>query len=324
MPTGSTGRRKEMKKWIAVLCALVLAQMCRARDKIKVVATVPDLAWVAGEIGGNRVKVYTLARGGQDLHSVRARPTFLLKLKRADLFLELGLDAEHAWVPPLLFACRNPKVQPDGAGFVNCSIGIKPLEVPSTISRKEAADLHPLGNPHYNLEPGNMKIVARNILEGLCRVDPGSSKFYRKRFEGLMEKFKKKEEYWDALAKDLKGLKVVTYHRSWSYFAGRFGIKVIGTIEPKPGIEATPSHLARLIETIKKEKVKIIIREPYYSEKLPSWIAERTGARVVTLPNTSGWRDTAKTWFQLMDYILKSLRRAAGLPEEPEKVKGNG
>jgi len=297
----------------------------RASGKIRVVATVPDLAWVAEQIGGDRVRVRALARGGQDLHAVPARPTFLLHISRADLFLELGLDAEHAWVPPLIYACRNPRVRPGGKGFVNCSAGIRPLEVPKSLSREQAGDLHPMGNPHYNLDPENMRIVARNVCEGLCRVDPAGKDFYRKNLAALMKRFDEKEKEWFRMARDLKGTAVVTYHLSWSYFARRFGIRVVGTIEPKPGIEPTPSHLAELLETMKREKVKVIIREPYYSEKTPCWLAERTGARVVTLPNTAGWNGAGKTWFDLMDYILKNLRKAAGLPAvpPPEKEKAS-
>ena len=312
-----------MIKKFLVLIYLIINLSIFAGDKIRVVATVPDLGWLAKEIGGDKVKVYTLARGGQDLHSVRARPTFLLKLKNADLFLELGLDAEHSWVPPLIFACRNKKIEPGGEGFVNCSKGIKPLEVPQEISRKEAADLHPLGNPHYNLEPGNMRIVAKNILNGLLRVGPEYKEYFEKRFNDLMKKFSEKEKYWDKLAEDLKGVKIITYHRSWSYFAKRFGIIVAGTIEPKPGIEPTPSHIADLIKKMKKEKVKIIIREPYYGEKLPLWIAKKTNATVLTLPNTSGWNNDTKNWFELMDYILKSIRKASGLPETPKSKNQN-
>ncbi len=303
--------------FLAAVFFLLLSAPARAARKIRVVATVPDLAYLAKQIGGERVQVRALARGGQDLHAVPARPTFLLRISRADLFLELGLDAEHAWVPPLIYACRNPKVRPGGIGFVNCSAGIKPLEVPRSLSREQAGDLHPMGNPHYNLDPENMRIVARNICLGLGRVDPAGKEFYRKGLARLMKRFDRKEKEWFRLARDLKGLPIVTYHLSWSYFARRFGLRVVGTIEPKPGIEPTPSHLAELLDVMKREKVRVIVREPYYSAKIPSWLAGRTGAKVVTLPNTAGWNGAGETWFDLMDYILESLRKAVGLPAVP-------
>ncbi len=316
--------RRNFLFWAFLPLLLPAFLPARAYGKIRVVATVPDLAFLAKQIGGERVQVRALARGGQDLHAVPARPTFLLRISRADLFLELGLDAEHAWVPPLIYACRNKKVRPGGIGFVNCSAGIRPLEVPRSLSREQAGDLHPMGNPHYNLDPENMRIVARNIFLGLCRVDPAGKNAYQKGLAALMKRFDVKEKEWFRMARDLKGLAVVTYHLSWSYFARRFGIRVAGTIEPKPGIEPTPSHLAELLETMKRERVKVIIREPYYSEKIPCWLARKTGAVVVTLPNTAGWDGAGKTWFDLMDYILKSLRKAVGLPPEPPEKKEAG
>ncbi len=269
-----------------------------ASAPLRVVASLPDVADMARQIGGDRVSVETIATGGQDPHKVPVKPSFVVKLNRADALVVQGLGLEHTYLPALLEAARNAKILPGAPAYIDSSLYIRPLEVPTSQSRTQG-ELHPLGNPHFNLDPVQGKLMARAIAEGLERVDPEGAAIYRDglaRYQALLDR---KLAEWQALAAPLRGVKAVSYHRDLIYLAHRFGIELVGEIETRPGVPATPGHLEELVDRMKREDAKLVIREISYELPLARTVAERTGARLATisvlaggLPGTSGYVDS--------------------------------
>ena len=317
--------RKNILPAIAILLAAittVTAAPAAAGDEIRVVTTIPDLAFLAKAVGGDLITVKSVTRGNEDMHRVPMKPSLLLLLNRADLLVEMGLDNEHAWLPELLRTCRNDAIQPEAPGFVNCSSGIERMDVYERTGRDQGM-IHPEGNPHYNLDPGNAGIIAGNICEGLCRIRPNDAKTFRKNLTLFEKRLAKRLARWEEMAKPLRGLKVVTYHRSWCYFARRFGIEVVGHIEPKPGIAPSAGHLARLIRTMKDEKVRLVIKETYFSDRYPRLLEEKTGVPFVSLPNMSGGSEATADYFKLFDHNLTALLEAVGRPVAAGDSKRN-
>jgi zinc/manganese transport system substrate-binding protein len=301
-----------LKLSFAVL--LVLAGRGASLAKINIVATTEDLAAIAKEVGGEKVDVVWLAKGYQDPHFVDAKPSFLIKLQRADLFIEVGRDLEVGWVPSLLNSARNPKILSGAPGFLDASAPIPILEIPTRQVSRAEGDVHPFGNPHYWLDPENGKLIAKEIENKLSQIDPGNaatfasrSEDFRKRLAAAMEKWEKK-----AAGIGLAGTKVVTYHRSWSYFAKRFGMEVAGFVEPKPGIPPSPQHIQNLISQIKSQGIKLIIVEPYFDIKLPQKIAHETGAKLVILPPSVGADREIRDYFGLFQRQIDLLSDAIG------------
>lgn len=286
------------------------AQAAEAKP-LKVVASIPDLADLAREIGGNHVEVESLARGTDDIHAVPLRPSFAAKLAQADLLIEVGLDNEHAWLPALVAASNNQRIKPGKPGNIVASEGIVPLEIPTDLSRKNG-EVHPAGNPHVNLDPAAGRVMARNIAKGLVVLLPSHEKELDANLAKYLEKLDAKEKEWQAAAEKLKGVKFVSYHAHWVYFARYFGMEHFGTLEPKPGIPPSGSHVAKLIEQMKNAGVKLVVREPQFSEKLPADVAEKTGGKVAKLAIMAGGLPEAKTWIELIDANVKTLLQATG------------
>lgn len=291
--------------------AALLPDTLLAGDKLTVITTTQDLASIATEIGGDRVTVEALAKGYQDPHFVDAKPSYLVKLRKADLFVEVGRDLEVGWVPGLLQNARNSKILPGGAGFVDASAQVNVLELGARVGR-EQGDTHPLGNPHYWLDPENGAAIARAIRDGLSRVSPADRATFQARCEAFEKRLEDRVKGWkdEAKAIGLTGSKVVTYHRSWSYFAKAFGFEVIGNVEPKPGVPPPPKHIQNLTEQMKAEKVRVLIVEPYFDPKLPGRVAEQSGAKLVVLPPSVGATKDATDYFRLFDTQLVMLRQA--------------
>ncbi len=258
-----------------------------ASAALRVVASLPDEADIARQIGGDRVEVTTIAEGTQDPHKVPVKPSFVVKLNRADALVVQGLGLEHAFVPALLEAARNPKILPGAPAYIDASLYVTPLDVPTSQSR-EQGELHPLGNPHFNLDPEQGKLMARAVAEGLARVDPAGAPAYQEslaRFSALLDR---KIQEWQQLAAPLRGVKAVSYHEDMVYLARRYGLVMVGTIEVKPGVPATPAHVEELVDTMKREGVTLVIREVSYEAGLAESIAQRTGARMVTISALAG------------------------------------
>ena len=278
--------------------------------KLNVVTATTDLAALTQEVGGDKVNVESIAKGYQDPHFVEAKPSFLLKLRQADLLIVVGLQLEIGWLPPLITQSGNPRIQVAAAGYLDASQFAEILEIPQgTVTRAEG-DVHPLGNPHYWLDPDNGRRIARGIANKLADMDTADSAFFQQRFQDFEKRLLAAEQKWDAGMKPYRGRKVVTYHRSLPNFAKHFGLDVIGYVEPRPGIPPTPSHTLELIQLMKRENCKIILVEPYFDLKTPQSIARETGAQVVVyLPSVGGVKEVT-TYFQLFDYDIALLTKA--------------
>jgi len=296
----------------SLVLALMFAVAGSAHAALRVVATLPDVADMARQIGGARVDVTTIAEGSQDPHKVPVKPSFVTKLNRADVLVVQGLGLEHAFLPGLLEVANNPKILPEGGAYIDASIHVQPLEVPTSMNRSQG-ELHPLGNPHISLDPVRGKLMARAIAEGLARVDPAGAPAYQAglaRFEALLDR---KIAEWERLAAPLRGAKAVSYHQDLAYVADRYGLDLVGTIETKPGVPATPAHLEELVDTMKREQVKLVIREVAYEMPLAQTVADRTGARVATISTMAGGLPGAESYVDFIEANLTALVQA--LPE---------
>ncbi|MFN4179599.1 MAG: metal ABC transporter substrate-binding protein [Armatimonadota bacterium] len=302
--------RRFMLLLVLLTSALLLNLAPTAARKVRVVATTNDLKWAAEQIGGDRVEVVALMHPLQNPHTVQPRPSFIVHLNRADLLVRIGLDYEETWLPPLVEESRNSKIRRGGVGDVDTSIGIPLLEIPTGRVTREQGEVHIMGNPHYWLDPENMKIIARNIAEGLKRVDPAGASVYERNLRGLEKDMDKLLDETLRLAAPLRGEKFVAYHTTWSYLANRYGFRIIGYLEPKPGIPPSASHLADLIVRMRQEKVKVILKEPFYENRIPNMVAQRTGAKVVEVCPTVGGEGGTETYPKLMRHILTKLVNA--------------
>jgi len=294
----------------AALCALAAG----ASAQLKVVATIPDLADIAREIGGELVEVTTIAKGTENIHSVSIKPSHLVAVDRADVLLEIGLALEHAYVPALLEKGRNPRIRPGAPGFVNCSEGWQPLDVPSQVSRSEGADLHPLGNPHMNLDPRAGRHFADRILEAFSRVDPAHEADYKRNHAAYVAKLDAAGKRWAEIGEKLKDKQVAIYHDDVTYFVRAYGMDVVARIEPKPGVPPTPRDLAATVEKLRAAGVKVILTAKWSNNKDVRFVAEKAGAQVVEVPVMVGGVEGAGSWIQMMDRLHASI--AAACAEE--------
>lgn len=290
------------------LAALAVLRAVPAEAKVmKVVATTEDLASITREVGGDRVQVEGLAKGYQDPHFVEAKPSFVLKLHAADLLVVVGRELELGWLPPLITQSRNPRVQPGARGYLDASQNVKILDIPTGQITRAMGDVHPQGNPHYWLDPTNGRRMAQSIAKRLGELDPEDAAGFTARQEAFDRKVAAAEKRWDELMAPYRGVKVVTYHRSWSNFADRFGLDVMGYVEPRPGIPPSPSHTIALIREMKAKGVKILIVEPYFDLKTPNSVARETGAKVLVLPPSVGGEKVITDYVSLFDYDLRLL-----------------
>jgi zinc/manganese transport system substrate-binding protein len=297
-----------IKTWFAVLIALFAVVLpAAAQNKLNVVATTEDLAAIAREVGGDRVTVDSIARGFQDPHFVEAKPSFILKLQKADLLILVGRDLEIGWLPPLIQQSRNSKVQVGADGYLDASSQARILEVPTGQITRAEGDVHPLGNPHFWLDPDNGKVVGREIFEKFSRFRPNDRAYFEQRLNDFTNRLNDAEKRWTAMMAPYKGIKVVTYHRSYSNFADKFGLNIVGYVEPKPGIPPTPQHTLELINDMKKNNVKIVLVEPYFDLKTPNAIGRETGAQVLVMPPSVGGTKDITDYFKLFDYDLNLL-----------------
>jgi len=294
---------------VAVLIAAMLPTLAAGKT-LNVVTATTDMAALAQEVGGDKVSVESIAKGYQDPHFVEAKPSFLLKLRQADLLITVGLQLEIGWLPPLVTQCGNPKIQVGANGYLDASQFAEILDVPTGTVTRAMGDVHPLGNPHYWLDPDNGRRVAKGVAAKLGEIDPPDAAYFQQRYQDFDKRLTAAEQKWDAAMKPYRGRKVVTYHNSLPNFAKHFGLNVIGYVEPRPGIPPTPSHTIEMIALMKRENCKIIMVEPYFDLKTPNSIARETGAQVVKyLPSVSGEKDVTD-YFKLFDYNLDLLMKA--------------
>jgi zinc/manganese transport system substrate-binding protein len=292
----------------AALMVMTGAGTASARQ-LNVVATTPDLAAIAREIGGDAVVVVALAKPTEDPHFVDAKPSHIVTLHRADVLIEGGADLEIGWLPPLLESARNDKIAPGAPGRIVASQGIRLLEVPSTLDRSKG-DVHALGNPHFLIDPLNVRIIAGEIAAHFAEVNPASAGLFQANLKTFDARLDAKTADWQKQLEPYRGAKIVTYHNDFVYLAERFNLVIVATLEPKPGISPSPAHLTEVIEKMKAEKARVILVQPYQNRKTAEAVARQTGAVVLDSAQQPGaYKDTA-TYFQLMDYLVRGLATA--------------
>ena len=305
---------------VAVAAIVLLAIVpVAAQGRLTVITTTEDLASIAREVGGDRIDVEAIARGYQDPHFVEAKPSFILRLQRADLLVVVGRDLEIGWLPPLIQQSRNSKIQVGANGYLDASLRARILDIPQGQITRAMGDVHPLGNPHYWLDPENGKVVAQAIFEKLAQLRPNDRAFFEQRLKDFNGRVDAAEKRWLTSMAPYKGVKVVTYHRSFSNFAERFGLDVIGYVEPRPGIPPSPQHTLDLIMEMKRQNVKLVLVEPYFDLRTPNSVGRATGAEVLVMPPSVGGVKEVTDYFKLFDYdinlLVTALRKIGAAPQ---------
>jgi len=293
-----------------VLIALA-ATGSSASAQLRVVATTPDLASVAREVGGDRVSVVALAKPTEDPHYVDAKPSHIVTLNRADALIEGGAELELGWLPPLLENSRNSKIAAGAPGRIVASEGIKMLEVPTSFDRSKG-DVHSLGNPHFLIDPVNVKIIARNMANHFSQIDPKNAATYSGNLARFNAKLDVKYADWQRQLAPYRGAKIVTYHKDFVYLADRFGLSIVAELEPKPGIAPSPAHLAQVIGKMKAANAKVILVQPYQNRRTAETVARQTGAVVLDAPQQPGAAKNTTTYFDMMDNLVRTLAGGLG------------
>jgi zinc/manganese transport system substrate-binding protein len=303
-----------MRRLSLVLAGVVLAVSLsasggHAADKLRVVTTIPDLKSLSEAVGGDLVEVDALARGTQNAHELEVRPSLMLKLRKADVLVENGLELDQ-WVDVAVQGANNPKVIRGAPGRIDVSHGIPVLEVPSTRVDRSMGDVHPLGNPHYSLDPGMAPIITQNIVDGLSRLAPERRATFERNRQAFLGRLDEAMTRWMKTMEPFKGAKVVVYHPQWIYSIMRFGLQQVATLEDRPGIPASPGHLARVIQLMKAEGVKVIIVEPWNDRKLAERVAQDAGAKAVVLASMVGGVKGTDSYIGAIDYNVSALAQA--------------
>jgi zinc/manganese transport system substrate-binding protein len=294
-----------MKNLLFYAAAFLASLTCQA-GKLKIVTTLPDLRSIAEMVAGDKAETFSIATGYQNPHFVDPKPSYIMKLTHADLFVTVGLDLETGWSPSLLASSRNAKIQKGSAGYVDASAGIALMQVPASADRAQG-DIHIYGNPHYWLDPVNGKQIARNIYEGLVRIAPADQAYFAANLKKFDETLDAKLKGWSASMAALRGTPVIAYHNEWCYFESRFGLHIVDFLEPKPGIPPTPSQLARIIREVKEQHIRVIITSPYFPASSAEVVSGQTGARTAVLATSVGAFEDVKTYFDLFDHNIRIL-----------------
>lgn len=290
--------------------AFLLLPSAAEAKKIQVVTTLTDLAEFTREVGGDKVDVEALAKGYQDPHFVEPKPSFLLKLRHADLLVLVGLQLEIGWLPPLITQSGNGKIQPGAPGYLDASQFAEILEIPQGRLTRAEGDVHPMGNPHYWLDPENGRRIAKGIAEKLGELDPQDNGYFQQRYQDFANRLAQAEKKWLADMAPYRGRKIVTYHRSWPNFAKFFGLEVVGYVEPRPGIPPTPQHTIELVNLMKRDNTRILLVEPYFDLKTPNSIASMTNGKVLVMYPSVGGKPEITDYFKLFDYDIGILKQA--------------
>jgi ABC-type Zn uptake system ZnuABC Zn-binding protein ZnuA len=308
---GMTSMKTACIPFLAIALAMSYAPPGRtATAALRIVATTEDLGSLANEVGGDRVTVISLAKGYQDPHQVDPKPSFILEISRADLLIAVGRELEIGWLPALQTSSRNAKIQVGGPGYLDASQNVRILEIPTGQITRAMGDVHPQGNPHYWLDPANGRKIAQAIRDRLTQLAPADKAYFDQRYADFDKRLAAAEQRWDATMAPYKGAQIVTYHRSWPNFMERFGLQVMGYVEPKPGIPAPPAHIIDLIGEMKRAGARLIIVEPYWSLKTPQSIASQTGGQVLVLAPSVGGVKEATDYIKLFDYDVSQLASA--------------
>jgi len=295
-------------KFPIILSVALLA--ANADAKLNLVATTPDLAAIAQEIGGKQVDITTLARPSEDPHFVDAKPSFIVKLNRADALLEGGAELEIGWLPPLLAGTRNAKIASGAPGDIRCNEGVQMLEVPTALDRSQG-DIHAAGNPHFLVDPANARIVAQHLADAFGKLDTPQAASYQANLKKFTDALDAKLAEWQKAFEPFKGARITAYHNSWPYFTRRFGVQIDLFLEPKPGIPPSPAHLAEVITKMKEQNVKVVFHDPYLDRKTAESVASATGAVVVDVTQyPGGAKGSEGGYIQMMNYLVNAVTKA--------------
>ncbi len=295
---------------VLAMCLMLGLAVPASAKKLNVVTSTTDMAALAQEVGGDKITVEALAKGYQDPHFVEAKPSFLLKLRNADLLISVGLQLEIGWLPPLITQSGNGRIQPGANGYLEAAQFAEILDIPTGPVSRAMGDVHPLGNPHFWLDPDNGRRIAKGIATKLAEMDPGDQAYFQQRYADFERRLADAEKKWDAQMAPYPGRKIVTYHNSWPNFARHFGLDVAGYVEPRPGIPPTPQHTIELIPLMKRENVKVLLMEPYFDSKTPNSIGAATGAKVLVMTPSVGGEKDITDYFKLFDYDIGLLTQA--------------
>jgi zinc/manganese transport system substrate-binding protein len=292
---------------IKLILSALLAFACVAQAKLNVVTTLTDFASIAEQIGGDKVKVSSIAKGSEDPHFIDAKPSFIRLLNQADVLIEGGAELEIGWLPPLLNNARNAKILPGAKGHLALAQHVKLLDVPTAPVDRSQGDVHPAGNPHFWLDPENARLIATAIAELLTRNDNANAASYEANRKRFVEQLDVKLAEWKKALEPHRGTKVVTYHKSFDYLLNRFGLELVSTIEPKPGIEPSATHIRTLVPRMKEAQVKLVLAETFRAKRTPEHLAKETGSRALFLPSSVGAVPQTKDYFGLLDYDVSQI-----------------
>jgi ABC-type Zn uptake system ZnuABC Zn-binding protein ZnuA len=294
---------------LAVAVAAVLPPPVQAARKLRVVATIPDLKSLAEAVGGDLIEVEGLTRGIQNFHEAEVKPSMMLKLRRADALIENGVELD-AWADVAVLGANNPNIVRGAAGRIEISRGIQLLEVPSTRVDRSMGDVHPLGNPHFSLDPGLAPAITQNIVDGLGRLAPENRAAFQRNRDTFLVRLDKEMERWTKLMEPVKGRKVVVFHPVYIYFLTRFGLVQAGALEDRPGIPPSPQHLVNLMQQMKDDGVKVILVEPWNDVKLATRVAEEVGGKALVMASAVGAVKGADNYIAAIDYNVTTLVNA--------------
>ncbi len=300
----------DFKSVVLIAVIAIFGAVSAQAKKLNIITATTDMAALAQEVGGDHISVESLAKGYQDPHFVEPKPSFLLKLRNADLLITVGLQLEIGWLPPLINQSGNARIQVGANGYLDASQFAEILDIPTGPVTRAMGDVHPLGNPHYWLDPDNGRRIARGFAQKFGELDPPDNAYFQQRFQDFDKRLSAAEQKWDAEMAPYKGRKLVTYHNSFPNFAKHFHLNVIGYIEPRPGIPPTPSHTIELIGLMKRENCKVAIVEPYFDLKTPNSIGAATGAKVVVYLPSVGGEKQVTNYFELFDYDIGLISKA--------------
>ena len=303
MRSSAVLRYATLALFLAMLAATPFAR------RINVVATTPDLAAIAREIGGDAVEVKALAKPTEDSHFVDAKPSHIVTLNRADVLIEGGAELELGWLPPLLESARNDRIAVGAPGRISASLGVRLLEIPTTFDRARG-DVHALGNPHFLIDPVNVRLIAAQIADHLAQIEPGSATLFKANLRKFNATLDLRMAEWQKELAPYRGAKIVTYHKDFVYLAERCHLDGVETLEPKPGIAPSLSHLAQVIGVMKAQNARVILVQPFQNRKTAETVARQTGAVVLDIAQQPGARPNTDTYFQLMDYVVQTLATA--------------
>jgi len=298
-----------MTRLCVIVLVLGLAWPADAAERVRVVTTIPDLKALTQAVGGDLVDVESLTRGTQNFHEAEVRPSMMLKLRRAQLLVENGAELD-AWVDVAVTGANNPTIVRGGPGRIAISRGIPLLDVPTTRVDRSMGDVHPLGNPHFSLDPGLAPTITQTILDGLSRVAPQHREAFERNRTAFLERLAQQMAAWVKTLEPVRGGKVVVYHPDFVYFLARFGLVQIGTIEDRPGIPPSPQHLASLIRQMQEQKVKVVLVEPWNDRKLAARVAEEAGGQALVIASSVGAVTGADDYISTVDYNVKALAAA--------------